>query len=175
MEIQEQATSFQIRLDTSNILKQIEAFLKGERVVIESEYEQNTGQIRQTESIYKIGEKLANDKGIQNIVFFLTTIFNQHTVQGNITNESRYDELVGQTREDLALSIMLNLCNWEIKEENYHFIIDTIMIMIKTFLSRTLFNKERESYIQTVKQVDTTTIRDQDSNKFKIPFMGGRK
>lgn len=166
-------SSFQIRLSTSEILRMIEAFLQGKRITIET-YTDSNGETKQKEKFIDVGKPLVNPLGIQGIMFKCQMIFNPQSVQGNIKNDNDYRKYIASLRRDFAEELMENMYNWEIKLENYPLIINTIIAHAKLFVSRTLDNEERKSYMQTVRQYDTTTIQDKTKEGgFKLPFIGG--
>jgi len=65
---------------------------------------------------------------------------------------------------NLGEMLMINLYNYEIKEEEYQMIIDSLMNLIIPFMTRLLGNKERSSYGETFKEVSSSTAS--DSRKF---------
>lgn len=144
------ATALQIRLDTAELLQRIRQFLTGETEIIS---EQDGKIIRTT---LPIGDKKANDNGIQSIVNRINLILNPSYVQGNFDVE-QYGREVAQIRRSLRDALMINLHNWDIKEEDYEDIIDGIMTMLKGFISRLINNKERESYETTLRHVESNT------------------
>ena len=166
-------SSFQLRLSTSEILRMIEAFLLGKRITIET-YTDTNGETKQKEKFIDVGKPLVNPLGIQGIMFKCQMLFNPQSVQGNLKDDAQYRRYIAMLRRDFAEELMENMYNWDLKLENYPLIINTILAHAKLFVSRTLDNKERESYMQTVRQYDTTTIQDKSKEGgFKLPFMGG--
>lgn len=145
-------SALQIRLDTQPILENIELFLKGVKIVT---YNDGNGNFttRQEETKYK----KANEQGIQAILSYLTAIFNSQVVQGNFTEE-RFEYFIMEKNIELTELIIDNAYNWEIKEDDANLIIDTIVSMIYPFMSRTINNKERDSYSNTIKSVESNTI-----------------
>jgi hypothetical protein len=54
---------------------------------------------------------------------------------------------------------MINLNEYEIPETEYQGIIDCTMALIKPVLSRCIDNKERDSYSDTTKHVESNVVR----------------
>lgn len=158
------ATALQIRLDTSSVVRQIEIYLKGIR---EEVYQDDHGNIN-TRFKY-IGKPLINNQGLQWLMNFIESLFNVQVVQGNFEEYDQYAAYLERTRKDLAEHLMINLNNYEIKEENYGGIISSIMRFIEAFMSRLISNKERESYANTMKMIESTSTRPFKKG-FSMPF-----
>lgn len=144
-------SALQIRLDTTPLLDKIEVFLRGSFFVM--------GQDQDGKPIkheIKCGERKANDKGIQSIVNFVSSIINPHVVQGNFDKET-YDSYICEVNTDIAVHIVTNCYVWEIDDNDIDVIIDFIMKLVIPFVSRLIDNKERESYISTLKTLETLT------------------
>lgn len=130
-----------IRLDTQQLLNQIESFLKGQSIQLRQD--PNTGLV--TEEIIKTGAPLANDKGVHAVLSFASATINSQTVQGNYEWEMWREE-VAWCREQLAINIFVNHDDWGISPQNTGLISDVVMNMIKPFLTRLVNNEERKSY-----------------------------
>lgn len=129
-----------IRLDTQQLLQQIEYFLKGKAVRIKIN-EQGLAE----EEIIEVGEPLANDKGVHAILSYASATINSQTVQGNYEWE-QWREEVSWIREQLATDVFVNYDIWEIDPQNISIVCNTVMNMIKPFLTRLVNNEERKSY-----------------------------
>lgn len=140
----------QIRLNTQTLIDDVELFLRGYRPVA-------TGDPENPVSVTKIGEPLANNMGVQGILSFMIMAVNTHTVQGNYTEE-RYVDTIVWIRKELAYILTLNTEKWGISTYNRVLICDSLMNLIKPFLSRLIANKERESYAQTMVRTETSTV-----------------
>lgn len=143
-------SALRIRLDTIRQLQLIKEYLSGETETIQ---EDNNQLIR---VVQKTGDPKANKKGIQSIVNRVSLLLNPSYVQGNFSEE-QYKQEIAQIRRSLRDSLMINLHNWEVSEEDYEDIIDSIMSMLKGFISRLINNKERESYETTLRHVESAT------------------
>lgn len=129
-----------IRLDTQQLLQQIEYFLKGKAVRIRIN-EQGLAE----EEVLEVGDPLANDKGVHAILSYASATINSQTVQGNYEWD-HWREEVSWMREQLATDVFVNYDMWEIDPQNISIICNTVMNMIKPFLTRLVNNEERKSY-----------------------------
>lgn len=159
------STALQIRLDTSLVVRQIETYLRG---IKEEIYQDEEGNIK-TRTKY-MGKPLVNNQGLQWLMNFIESLFNVQVVQGNFQDYDQYAYYLERTRKDLAEHLMINLRYYEIKEEHYGGIISTLMRFIEAFMSRLIGNKERESYANTMKMIESNTTRPLKSG-FSIPFV----
>ena len=145
----EAASALQIRLNTTPVKDQIEAYLRGERLVQGTDVNgQPVAELKQ------VGESKANQLGIQTIMSMIEAIFNPQVVQGNF-DESFLQDYLFRIRMALATELMTNLHRYEIRIEEYNGIIAMLMSFIEPYMSRLLNNKERESYAQTLKSIET--------------------
>jgi len=131
------------RLDTEPQLMKLELFLRSAKII---EKEMN-GEIVQ--EMVQVARPLCNEEGIQALMGYMNWVFGPHTVQGNFQREG-YNKLIYEINIYLAEIIATNMINWDIREEDYHFIIENIMTAAMLFLSRTIDNKEREGYGQSM-------------------------
>jgi len=133
-------TFIKLKLDTSPLLQRAESFLSAKRVVIVKDKE--TGQFYEQETL--IGRPYANEEGVASILAMLDLRANNHSVQGNF-NKEEYFDFLADTRHELAKAIINNCYDWGIEDSKLIVILDTVMGYIRTFISRTIDNKERES------------------------------
>ena len=140
--------SLQIMLDTSEILVQVENFLSG--TTYESIYDPDKGVMIPKKKDY--GEALANEKGIKDIMFFISSIFNRAIVQSNILDHESHQKLVAEIYENFTDTIFLNLKTWQMEEEKADMVVYTIMHMIELFLTRPIGNEERGTSRQNIRQ-----------------------
>lgn len=147
-------TVLSMRLSTKEHLEEIEKFLRSVEHFVDVDKE--TG--KRTYKLVQVSEPLANPEGIKSIMFIVRNVMNQHIVQGNFTPDDLKD-FICQYRKDLASNLMENINQWGVKENNYNFIIDTIMNFTKPFMTRTINNKERESYSATMQMKETNSVQ----------------
>lgn len=154
------------RLDTRDVLADIEMQLRGQQITYERDSE---GAI--VEKVVSIGKEKMNTIGIQSIMSYLRSLLGPHTVQGNFDQEG-YDDLIMEIDVYLSENVMANLYNWGIKIDDYNHILDTVVTTLRLFLSRTIDNKERESYASTMRSVESN--RYEKSGGFSLnPWKGG--
>ena len=140
-------SALQLRLDTQKLHKDIWNFLKGS-IIIQT-YNPNTQESNEVE--LQSGHALANEEGIQNILSFIVGTCNSHTVQGN-TDKAELYEILYTMNIQLAQMLTMNSTKWGIDKKNRRHIINTLIHMLHLFLSRTINNEERKSYVSLVKQ-----------------------
>jgi hypothetical protein len=153
-------SSLQLRLDCDKILSDINDFLGGTTTIDEFDNEKQT-IIKKS---FITGEPLCNMNGKQMIMLRCRSIFNPQAVQGNF-NDERYNLYIKFLRQELVMKLVLNRYKWTIRSENINVIVDTIMNFAKPFMSRTLYNKERESYATTMQSKETHQIVPNDGKK----------
>lgn len=150
-------SALQIRLDTKQIIEDIELFLRGAKVVVIDD-----GQGNLVSKRVEMGHNKANDKGIQAILNYVSMIVNPQVVQGNFDKDF-YEYFIQEKNVELVEMLIDNLYNWDIKEDDINPITDTIINMVIPFLSRCIGNKERDSYANTIKTVESNTIQPRQS------------
>jgi len=158
-------SAIQIRLDSRQIIENIEIYLRGLEVRFESD---ENGQIKQTQ--HQVGKPLLNADGVRTLLNWVQLSINSQVAQGNWVvdkgkRSSDYDIYIGNFREDLCKMLIIKCDDWDIIDEDIEGIIDCIMIIVEPFMSRLIDNKERESYQQTLKTIESNTIKDQQSSR----------
>lgn len=136
------------RLDTTQLLDSLEAFFRGTRLVGYKEDENTIKPI-----FADIGKPRMNDIGIQALMSWLTALLNPQTVQGNKSREE-YEDFMARLEGDLSDDLMINLHVYGIEESDYQGVVDMSMSTCDMFFSRTIDNKERESYANTMKSIE---------------------
>jgi len=149
-----QLTALGIRLDTRPLLDDIELWLRGSRIVAK---EDSKGGICYEKVSF--GRPKANELGIQSILSVASTVFNSHFVQGN-WSEQRYEMFIEEFHDSLLWTTMINLYDWGIDESDYEIIVDHLVNSIQGFASRLIGNKERESYENTVRTIESTHVKE---------------
>jgi len=153
------------RLDTKELLLDIEMQLRGQQV--EYERDPSTGSI--VEVIKTAGTKKMNDEGIQSIISYLRSVVGPHTVQGNFDEES-LEHLIYEIDVTLSTNLMGNLHKWGVDELDYDHIMNTIMHAVIPFLSRTVNNEERKSYAATMRSSEVNSVERRGG--FSFPNFG---
>ena len=160
----EQSSALQIRLDTNDLLQQIEFFLRGKEV--NTFFDKDSGTMRPR--LVDMGEPKLNLRGIQAILNKCRGLINPSVVQGNISKDF-YFKLIEDIRIEIAYLCFVNFYNWEVSyETDLKEIPDTIMNTVESYLSRSIDNQERLSYAQTIKTSETNSA----GRGFSLPFGG---
>jgi len=144
--------ALQLRLNTQPLLDQLEVFLKGQRMV----YTEGEGGRVITQTI-TLGKRKANDEGVQSIMNYVSALINPAVVQGNFDAE-HYDNFIYRCRLEITQDIVTNRGNYEIEGDYMNLIIDFIMALVEPYMSRLLDNKERESYVDTLKMIESSRL-----------------
>lgn len=139
-----------MRLDTHELLDQIELFLRGSRYTL-----QQNEQGRYTSQEIKMGSPKANKLGIQSIMNWLTGTINPHVVQGNFPVDKHqyspnYERYIEEFQLNIGKYLVLNCYEFGLEEEEIEGMIDFIMNVTIPFMSRLIGNKERASYTKTM-------------------------
>lgn len=157
-------SALQLRLDCNQILSDLNDFFNGT-----STYQDVDKDGKQVLKTIVVGEPVANKKGIQALMLRCRSIFNPQSVQGNF-DDARYNLYIKFLRQELAMELVMNRYKWKIMPERVNDVVDKIMNFAKPFMSRTLYNKERESYAQTVQSKETHQIIPDAAQKSKWGF-----
>jgi|TARA_Y100000034_G_scaffold66269_2_gene80033 hypothetical protein len=146
-------SALQTRLNAEPIIEKLRVFLSGEYPVITYD-----GEGKAQVTYEQTGEPKANKRGVQAILSYVSSVINPQTVQGNFIDMKHYDDYIFDVHTTLARTIMINLVNWEINIYDYSLITGQIMHLIIPFMSRLIDNKERDSYTNTIRSFETSTI-----------------
>lgn len=162
-------SSMQIRLDTESVKIKLSYFLKGYYEDIEVKPDGSA-----TKKLRQLGQPKVNDIGYQSIMLFVEQAINPQTVQGN-RGEEDFGKLMFRFRKSLTRDLWINMHTYDINEREFDGIVDAICIFAEPFLSRTINNKERDSYGQSWVQRDSNTTQAAQKKRFLdyIPFIGG--
>lgn len=156
------ANALRMRLDTNPLIERIEVFLRGSYNITV----QNDQGLLVNQKVI-VGEPKANDIGVQSIMNFVSSIINPHVVQGNFDREM-YEEYIRETNINLACNTVCNCTKWGIDDSDLKPIIDFIMGLIIPFTSRLINNKERESYTNTIKTMESSSSSREKKDGFKL-------
>lgn len=153
------ATALQIRLNVEPLLTQLELDIRGLREVWDDDA-QTMKVIRVSEPLFLNRNKdntvlSANDKGIHMYLAFVRSVINTQVVQGNL-KEDDYEITLYRIRRRIATDLMINRINWGLEIQNYNYVIDLAMNLMENFMTRLIGNKERESYANTFKTVESS-------------------
>lgn len=162
-------SALQIRLDCSQLIEDIELFLRGSKIVIERD--EKTHKLKT--KYVPIGKPKANDLGIQAILNQISSIINPQVVQGNFPSDGQghstmYENYIEEVNVSFACTLMINLYNWEIREEDFEFIVNFIMNLVQPFMTRLIDNEERKSYENTIKHLESSKTGSGEEKGLKI-------
>lgn len=136
------AEELQVRLDTSQELREVDLFMRGK--IIRTELNEETGR---TYSILgDAGKALCNEEGRQMILMWLRLHINKVAIMGNMPTVKDFNEKMAEIYEHFADEMVLNCTRWEIADYNLHMMITGLMDLIEFALSRTIENLERDGY-----------------------------
>jgi len=151
--------ALKIKLLTDELLNDIRTYLNGgyERTF----FDETTGKTAIEKVV--IGVSKCNDKGMQGIMFFLKTHFNQHIVLGNIS-DNQYRDILRRTRHELSKNLMIQRINYAISLADYSELMDYLMQSYEIYLSRTINAGDRTSITKSHSSVERS-VSDQGRKK----------
>ena len=149
-------SALQVRLDTAKILEDLRTYLRGYYV----EHVQTSEGV-QAQKI-QVGNPKANELGVQSIMSYAGMLINGQTVQGNIDRD-QYELFVKEVHLDLSEDLVINRYKWDVKEEDMFGIVNTLIGSLQLFATRPIQNKERESYQNWMRTVESTHTKEKDS------------
>ncbi len=159
----------QYRLSTEGIIRQMQEFLEGK--ITDRYIDERTGKMVIQELVK--GEAKANSLGIQGILSLLGNLMGPHTVQGNFKEDSYYN-FIDRLHARCTEIIMTNLHVWGIDPHDFSLIMCEIIDVLEVFFTRTIDNKERESYIPTIKTVETSNVNQTQKSDGGFQLFGGK-
>lgn len=156
------SSMLQIRLDTKEIIQTIEIYLKGEKIDYVMDEASNSFKPIKV----KIGDAKCNPNGIHSILNWIQMIINPSVVQGNYASDQtgyskQYEDFCYYCQVELGCYLIMNLNRFDIEEFEYQGIIDSIMNIVRPFMTRLIDNEERKSYntLKEKNQSETTLSR----------------
>lgn len=145
--------ALQIRLETDTLLLQLKEHLEGKLRLQQIDPVTHKAEIAEIAS----GVPLMNAEGVHSIISFMRTMINPSTVQGNFTKEEDFQDFISDKKSALLDSLVSNAPNWELDMRNTRMVYHSCIGLLQTFMSRLIFNKERESYAATFSSTENTT------------------
>lgn len=139
----------QLRIDPEPVLAQFHLLLSGTKVVVVQDKEGNY-----SEQEIQISNPLVNRVGINQIMHFVRNCVNPQTVQGNF-KEEQYFDYISEAHKDLAELLFASKEKFEMTTTAMNSICNAFTKMIMPYMSRTIANKERDSYSATNRTVET--------------------
>lgn len=154
------ATALQIRLNVEPLIVKLEMDLRG----LDEQWDKETGNIVFVQS----GEQLMNDLGIKTYLSFVRSVVNVQVVQGNLDEDS-YGDYMAKIHLSIAEDLMINRHKYNLNLDNYRGLINKAMLTIRGFLTRPIGDKERGSYANTLKHVESSqTVAQKATGLFKF-------
>ena len=144
--LQHTENTMRLMLDSNDILREVEIFLKGYYVVPKFNEKDNTT----THEKVHVGEAKANDVGVQSIMFWLRTKINPLTSLSNISDD-QYSSFLFRTRRSLARNLMAQRKNYGINLANYTEIMDVVMETLEPFLTSAITGGHRRAFTSNQK------------------------
>lgn len=172
------ATALQIRLNVEPLMNQLELDIRGLRETWDEDKQEmqikrvseplfvTTKTTFNAETKKKETKTESNEKGVHMYMAFVRSVLNTQVVQGNL-KEDDYTNMLYRIRRRLAHDLIINRINWGLKTQNYNYVIDLAMNLVELFLSRLIGNKERESYANTFKTVESSNTLASSKGWFK--------
>ena len=155
-----------LRLDTTSLFEDIKQFLEGQ--YIQRWVEDGNEKVK----LVRTGEPKANIQGRQAILSLFRSILNPQVVQGNFVEEQYY-KFCELFHKKIAIMLMNNRYIWGIKSSDYPLIVTTLSNMTRAYMSRLINNKERDSYTNTMKMLETLRQEPLEKKGWKMPGFGG--
>lgn len=147
-----------VRLDSSDVIERIETYLRGYKV-IQYETEQGTDG----HEILTFSRPKMNGEGIGNMINWISGTINAQVVQGNFYVDKsglsqKYEDYVYEYNVNLVTMVVTNCVDWDMDDSDIEPFVDFVMMIIIPFMSRLIGNKERESYYETIRSVESQNI-----------------
>jgi hypothetical protein len=144
-----------IRLNNDPFLHEFYKFISGKMLVRDIDTQGNI-----VEKTKIIGTPRANDPGVQEIMSQVISIINVAGVQGNF-DRGQYDQYVYDAHVKMAIRLVINRETWGIHITDVPSILDMFVQTIRTYMTRPIDNKERESYTKSLQSHETNTLAKQ--------------
>lgn len=150
--------TFKQRNDPQPILDRFRLQLMNAYLIKEETKDEISGEIKTKTKIKrrKNTKPKANKQGIEDIISYLEKIINNHVVMGNLTNIVEYNNRMRIISDDITIHFVANREDWGITIKDVDILIRNAIQLIDLFLTRTLFNKERDSYTEGFKETRHT-------------------
>ncbi len=147
--------SLNLRINPEKELKEIEAFLKGERI---EWVENDKGDI--VKNSIKVGIRQCDPNHVATILSCVSSCLNTATVQGNFTTDrsgycQAYEDFKENFRKDLAEALIINIYDFGISDEKFDTIMFIICNRVEPFMTRLIDNLERDGLTKSVKSIET--------------------
>lgn len=152
------AGALQLRLNTDPLIQQFEMYLKGVQI---QWIESHDGKLVKQE-LWR-GKRVVNEEGYQALMQFINLVINAQVAQGNFIDEDMYADYICRARKDLACDLMVNRIRFGLDAKDYNGVMGRIMRIVEVFMTRPMFNKERDSYAQSLRMQESVQTAPQKS------------
>ena len=156
-------STFQLRTDPSELLDQIR-----EQITMQVKHYHKGGKYGDKNGKYDYKQKtgtisMCNALGIEQILNTIKIIINNHTVQGNTTQE-RHRENMRSISDTMTRIFWTKRKLWKMELKDVNSLLGSIIPFIDYFLSRTINNEERIRYGETYKENTNRSLADGQNN-----------
>lgn len=158
------ASVMKLRLDSDPIKIKLQRLLLGRETKLVRD--DKTG--RWYENIVYFSEPKMNILGFNAVMMFVESTVNPATVLGNF-DEQTYGDYIADFREGLSDDFMLNCQFYELKDNDWNTIINSITLLIRAEKSRTINDGERKNLQGTTSVQETNYV----APKGKSGILGG--
>ena len=148
-----------IRLDTQKLIDDIKNYLRGDR---EEYIAMEDGTYRT--AIVQSGKPKMTEEGINEILSMITTTINAQAVQGNfwVDRTTGYSEAYENYIYEYNIALIMSMSyagnKWVTDDNEIEKICNQIMLLVQPFFSRLIGNKERDSYSETMRAIESNTL-----------------
>lgn len=150
---QQDPNTFRQRNDPKDLLYRFKLQLLNAYEAEEEVTDENTGKVKRVVKVKKRkdgkGKPLparVNKQGVEDIISYMEKLVNSHTVQGNIDDMNEFRTKMRHISHDVTIHFIAKRRDWGASLTDIDMLMASAVNLIDIFLSRTLFNKEREGY-----------------------------
>jgi len=157
---QQDSSTIRYRLDTSDLKNNIRYYLSGMRKqqkVIDGDM--------QTVWVQDDKMRKMNERGIHSVMTLIESSVNSSVVQGNL-DEKEYRTITADFHQALYRHLFLNGHRFNLSDDDYEMVIETITHMVRLFTSRTINNLERKSYENSMSVNESQRIEQNSGRNF---------
>lgn len=158
--------TFKARNDPEPLLHRLKLKLLNAYEVTKEVEDKETGSVKK---ITVIKSKKGNDgkplpprvnkQGVEDILSYVETIINGHIVQGHIESMNDYRNKMRFIGDDVICHFIAKRRDWDCSLNDCDILISNVINLFDLFLTRTLFNKEREGYSEGFRETTHTERR----------------
>lgn len=173
------AGTFKQRNDPAALLHRYKLKLLNAYETMKEKEDPDTGKVTRIRVIKSKkgpnGEALrprVNKQGVEDIMAYVENIVNGHIVQGHIESMSEFRNKMRFIGNDIICHFVAKRQDWACSLSDCDILISNTINLFDLFLTRTLFNKEREGYSEGFKET-THTERKPEIKPNMLQKVGG--